>query len=171
MILGMNNFSPQIQAEALQFCVDSKEEIGRLWSLCGLYQDLKYQILAWREDTRIGLERLFRPEIAVEFVAILDDPGDAKSKVSLDSYVAHADSYLSAVSVRAQRNPAHVLKGVDCHPMADKKVTVYSGSEVGKVLSKLPGDAPLTHAFDIFVCHASEDKDSFVRPLAAELQA
>jgi len=27
------------------------------------------------------------------------------------------------------------------------------------------------HEYDFFVCHASEDKDAFIRPLAARLRA
>ena len=46
--------------------------------------------------------------------------------------------------------------------------------EMGSALSvavqhSLRGEAPAPQQSDCFICHASEDKDDFVRPLAEEL--
>ena len=67
---------------------------------------------------------------------------------------------LAAIGPMSPARPQHV----DLDSLA-RSAARYSGDE------EAPSVAPTTKDYDVFICHAGEDKDSIVRPLAHALQS
>lgn len=141
-------------------------------------QFFKFQPTSFSMNPQVGL--IHDAEVVCTYTAV--EPGAEQVKAHFDSWLAGVKTNLDTLNGNCQKFNADLPDEVQ-QAIGQRYVRLHRDEEVLGGLgypTKKPSPAPETAGpgpvrvgsdkYDAFICHASEDKEAFVRPLASKLQ-